>query len=104
MNFLLDSSYEEQTRKDMARSKAQKDAERFVMMWERSSSREDAARRLGISVKYASQRASVFRGCGIDLKRWREGRPRKLEVDPSRFAHLNYDRLRSIVARERKEE
>lgn len=87
----------------MARlSKAQKDAERFVRMWERATSREDAAARLKMTVRYASQRASVFRRCGIDLKRWRQGRPPTQEIDASRFSHLDYDRLRAVLEKERK--
>lgn len=78
-------------------SEEQKKAERFVRTWERSRSAHEAAAKLDKSVKYVCQRANVFRGAGLPLQRFRAGRPMEKEPDPSRFAHLDLERLRALL-------
>lgn len=50
-------------------------AEKFVKAWQSSKSAKDAAKKLGVSAFYASSRASYYRRMGVDLKKFKTGKP-----------------------------
>lgn len=78
-------------------SEEQKRAERFIRVWERSRSAHEVAAKLDKSVKYVCQRANVFRSAGIELQRFRSGRPMEKAPDPSRLGHLDLGRLQALL-------
>lgn len=78
-------------------SPEQREAERFVRTWERAKSTAEAAEKLDRSVNYVCQRANVFRSAGIELKRFRAGRPAQKDPDPGRLSHLDLARLQALL-------
>lgn len=78
---------------------AQAAAERFIKVFQTSTSIEEIAKELGKSKGYVYGRAAVFRSAGIELRRFQVGRPRERPQRPERFAHLDLVRLRELAAK-----
>lgn len=75
------------------RKKYNVDPARFVEVWERSPTAEDAARELGMPRDIVHARASSYRSKGVDLKNM---------PHPGKKP-LNIDDLNKVIARVRKE-